>query len=83
MYLAKNDVEVLKLNLFGGVEEKMAKIEKNYDSFVCWLSSYNMQIAYSREKRILKLYCTVRIYKMRIYSNFIEEQYKNKEQIKK
>ena len=28
MYLAKSDVEVLKMNLFGGVEEKMAKIEK-------------------------------------------------------
>ena len=28
MYLVKSDVEVLKMNLFGGVEEKMAKIEK-------------------------------------------------------
>ena len=28
MYLAKSDVEVLKMNLFGGVEEEMAKIEK-------------------------------------------------------
>ena len=28
MSLAKSDVEVLKMHLFGGVEEKMAKIEK-------------------------------------------------------
>ena len=52
----------------------MAKIEKiyenleNYNSFVCCLLSYDMQIAYSKEKRNF-----ARIYKMRIklYSNFL------------
>ena len=64
------------MNLFGGVEEKMAKIEKNYEnlenynSFVCCLLSYDIEIAYSIEKRILHF---ARIYKMRIklYSNFL------------